>query len=402
MTSIAAATPGMAVAATPVPAWAPEWTLAAVLDFPVGSAAPAAEHLVALDQIRERFPLAQHEFYFEGDHDPIRYRNLSPQASSRLNERLAETRWQLAALHLGVAPVGTVRVTGQAQARIFVRRRAEALAVPAPMAHDVPPAIDGEKEALRARLRGLEEANARLAQIIETRVVPDTVYRGIELELAEVRVEKRTGDRFYESFGRMELGLFRTIYRGQRQHSGVLFAAAGGSNAWSGLQLSLVFDDFGFGSRRWHFSPVLTWYDGTVRAAIGSDEQAETQLFYAADPAVTVGFRLEAAPWGGSSLRVHYLGVGAQVHSTRRPLRSFDLAEARFGQDLRGPFGVEGIVAFDERYDKELSYIGGFGCYGLQKGHDRYSMRIGLVRQLAPADPDHYVNAASFGVTYRH
>jgi hypothetical protein len=383
----------------------PDWSQVAVLDFAQGAAELTPDHRAALDGLLTAYPIAKFEYSFEGDHSSTPYHFLRPQASLRVNERLAETRWEAAANYLGVEPIGSVRATGMTQVRVFTRPRAEAAAAATPVASidaDSIQALHRQIGALGERLRGLEAANDRMAHFIETKVTPDTVFRGIELESAVVSVDKRTSDRFYEASGGVELGLFRTFLRGERQSSGVVFALSNGSAAYSGLQLSLVFDDLAFGNERCSLSPVVTWYDPNLRAAIGSDQRAQTQLFYRADPAVTVGLRATVKPWIGGKLHVGYLGVGAQVHEANRPLHSFDLVDARFTQRLRGPAGVEAVAIYDERFSHEMSYFAGYGSWQMFAGRDQYTLRAGIARQLQPMSTGRYVNAASFGITYTH
>ena len=391
--------------ATVAAALTPEWNQVAVLGFAPGAAELTAEHRAALDGLLGAYPIAKFEYSFEGDHSSTPYHFLRPQASLRVNERLAETRWEAAANYLGVEPMGSVRATGMTQVRVFTRARAAAPTASAPVAAidaDSIQAMQRQIGALGDRLRGLEDANDRLAHFIETKVSPDTVFRGIELEAADISVDKRTSDRFYEAAGGVELGLFRTFLRGERQSSGVVFALSNGSAAYTGFQASLVFDDLAFGNSRCSFSPVVTWYDPRLRTAIGSDQRAQTQLWYHADPAVTLGLRATVKPWTGSKLRVGYLGIGAQVHDANRPVQSFDLVDARFTQRVRGPAGLEAVAVYDERFSHEMSYFAGYGYWQMFAGRDQYTLRAGIARQLQPLSVGRYVNAASFGITYTH
>jgi hypothetical protein len=390
--------------AAPAMAMPPDWQPVATLDFEPGAATLTEAHRAALDALLQRFPLVAHEFAFEGDHDPSPYRPLRRQASSRLNERLAETRWQQAALHLGVTPQGAVVVTGRPQVRVFVRARAAASTNTTVVQFDdaARHTLEQRIADLQNRLATLDQEHARTARIIAAKVIPDTTFRGIELETAAISIDKRTSDRFYEAVGSFELGLFRRFVRGERQHSGVVFSMSNGSAVYSGLNLALAFESFGIGAERWRLSPVLTWSDPRLRAAIGSDSESATQLWYRADPAVTVGFRAQAQPWDGSNLHLSYLGFGARVHADSRPVRSFDSVEMNFSQRVRGAAGVEMQAVYDERFAHELSYFGGFVSYGLRRGQDRYTFRTGLTRQLLPTDQSDYVNAASFGLRYTH
>lgn len=390
--------PALALAASPshlAARAATGWQLVAVLDFAPGSTDLTEAHCAQLEAVRRENSPERHEFFFEGDHDPSPYRGMRPQASLRLNERLAETRWQSVAQFLGVTASGAVRATGTPQARVFTRPRPEpATAGPS----DIVMQLQRQIADLGERLHALDDQNARLGSLVTARVAPDTVFRGIQLESVQLAIDKRTDDRFYEAFAAVELGLLRSVVRGERQRSGLVLAISNGSTTHTGFQAALVFEDFGFGNDRARFSPVVSWHDPSLRASVGSAAGSQSSLWSRSDPSLSLGLRLAARPWEGARLRIAYLGVGSRVHADRRPIRSLDLFEARAQQRLSGPLGVEAVAVFDERFEREMSYFGGFASWDLRLGRDVLGLRAGLVRQLAPYRPYRYVNAVSLGL----
>lgn len=392
------AAPALATASSPLQLAARAaagWQLVAVLDFAPGSTELTDAHRAQLEAVQRLHPPERTDFFFEGDHDPSPYRGMRAQASLRLNERLAETRWQNVVQFLGVTASGAVRATGVPQARVFARARVENEAAGP---SDLVLQLQRQIADLGDRVRALDGENTRLASIVSTKVVPDTIFRGIQLESVQLAVDKRTGDRFYEAFAAVELGLLRSVVRGERQRSGLVLALSNGSATHAGFQAALVFEDFGFGTERARFSPVVSWHDPSLRASVGSSSGSQSSLWSRSDPSVSLGLRLAAVPWDGARLRVAYLGVGSRVHAERRPIRSLDLFEARAHQRVRGPLGVEAVAIFDERFEREMSYWGGFASWDLRVARDVLGLRAGLVRQLAPYKPYRYVNAVSLGI----
>jgi hypothetical protein len=385
--------------------------LVATLDFPVGGAELTAEHRDALDDLARRFPPAAWLYTFEGDHDtrPFRVSALSRAASDRLNERLAETRWQNVAAHLGVPPLGFVRSTGATEVRVYVEPRpagaAERVAEPAAEAlADSIARLRGEIETLRRQLAD----RARIAVAVAPPAPAETVLAVARIEAMHVRTDKWVDRRWWESGAGVELGLLRVQPERPGRPTGATLIVGNGTFAYHPLEVTTRLDVLRLGWSRLGVTPALRWYDWSLRIHYGDDRQARGTFFSGSDPNYLFGLDLDARPWEGAVLRAAWAGMGARVHAASRALASYDHFVLRFGQRLVSGWGVEAQAVFDERFEKSLAYAGAWLAHGWPMRIGEFSARVGFVEQLdalaatapLPQRREDPVSTVSFGVAW--
>ncbi len=365
-----------------LPAAAPaaqERQLVATIDFAVGSATLSDAQRAQLDEIARRYPAQDWNYTFEGDHDPKPFRRLSHNASLRLNERLAETRWQNVAEQLGVPPLGLVNVTSKNEARVYVERRT------APPQQAVPATPPGWQDSLAA-LRRDQAARARQLEALQRQCTPapaETVLAVARLEELDVRLDKWAEKRWWEAQGGLELGLLRVQpERGGHRPSGAALVLGDGTPAYRAFEISLRLDLFRIGPGRFGITPALRWYDWDMEVHYGDDPEAATSFLNNANPVYLLGLDLDAAPWHGGRVQVKYAGVGARVHAVDRELISYDQYDLRFDQRFTRNWWLQIQGVYDERFHKSLCYAGGWIARGWPLRIGVFSLSLGFVEQL--------------------
>jgi hypothetical protein len=385
-------------------AGAEERQLVATLPFEVGAAALTPEHRTRLEEVARLYPPGGWQYLFEGDHDPRPFASVSPQASTRLNERLAESRWQSAAAYLGVPPLGLVRVTGANEARVYVQQRP-----PAPLAMRAAPAAGPNvQDSLAALHRTVNEQAERIEALERERAQapPETPLAVARFEELHVRLDKWAEERWWEFQGGLELGILRVQPErpGSRQ-SGATLAIANGSPAYHPLDISIRLDLFRLGIERAGVTPALRWYDWDVRFHYGDDPEASTSLVNGADPVYLLGLDLDAAPWCGSRWRLRYAGIGARVHAADRELESYDQYDLRIDQRFTPRTWIELQAVYDERFEKSLCDAGGWLAHGWPLGLGMFSLQLGFVEQLdafaaTTSGREEFVGTVSLGLRW--
>lgn len=345
----------------------------ATLEFPVGGAELSAAHRTALDDLLRRYPVDAHLYSFEGDHDPLPFHNLTPNASLRVNERLAETRWQNIAIYLGVRPYGVVRATGTTAVRVYVEERSGA----------------AEADSLEALRRQLDDLRRRIGETpapgaVATTVAPaETVLAIARLEKLYQRSDKWVDRRWWEAQGGIELGILRvTPERTSGRRSGAMMRIANGTPAHQPFEITTRLDLFRLGTERIGITPALRWYDWDVRLHYGEDREAVTSFVNRSDPVYLFGLDLDARPWRGAWLQLEYAGVGARVHAAHRDVESYDHFDLQFDQSLGGHFRLELQGVYDERFEKALAYAGGWLAYAWPMKLGEFVTSLGYVNQL--------------------
>jgi hypothetical protein len=351
----------------------------ATITFAVGQATLTTQQCSQLDSLAGMYPPAIWLYSFEGDHDLLPFGIVSPNASKRLNERLAETRWQAVARCLGVPPLGLVRMTGKNEARIFVQRRATSVTE----LGDVRP--EANFDSLAALRRQLEDQAVAIDVLRHECARPpaDTVLAVARLEVLHVRTDKWLAERWWEMQGDLELGLLRVEPAKQRHRpSGATLVFGNGSPAYHPLEVSVRFDTFRFGTENFGVAPAVRWYDWDIRVHYGQDPEASISFMNDANPVYLLGLDLDATPWRGGAVRLKYAGVGAQVHAADRKLISYDQYDLRFDQRLVAAWWLEFEAVYDERFEKSLCYAGGWLAHGWPLKLGTFSIRLGFVEQL--------------------
>jgi hypothetical protein len=361
-----------------VAASAQEPSQVATISFAVGQATLAKEQCSRLDSLAARYPPATWAYSFEGDHDTLPFGIVSPNGSKRLNERLAETRWQSVAQCLGVPPLGLVRVTGKNETRIFVQRRAAS----APEPREVRSGMGLDSLAVLHRQLGLQ---AMAIDALRRECAPpaaDTVLAVACLEVLHVRTDKWLAERWWEMQGGLELGLLR-VHPASPGHrpSGATLVLGNGSPAYYPLEIGIRLDVFRLGTERFGVAPALRWYDWDIRVHYG-DAEASTSFISDANPVYLLGLDLDAAPWRGAVLHLKYAGAGARVHAADRQLISYDQYDLRLDQQLAVNWWLEFQAVYDERFEKSLCYAGGWLAHGWPLRLGTFSIRLGFVEQL--------------------
>jgi len=360
---------GILVAVLTAAPQAQERTPVATLSFEVGESDLTAEHRTVLDDLLRRYPPDDHVYLFEGDHDDTGYRQLTPQASQRLSERLAETRWQNAAKHLGVPPFGLVRTTGSTEVRIYVEPRSHAL--------------EDSLAALRREMKRLHDQ--RPSEMPPTKrdiAPPDTVLAAVRLEEVHERSDKWVDRTWWEVQGGVELGLFRVTPERPGRHTGATLRIANGTPAYHPFEVTIRLDLFRLGVERFGVTPSLRWFDWDIRAHYGDDRQADISFLNRSDPSYMFGLDLDARPWSGAWMTLMYAGVGARVHAAHREVISYDLYDFRFEQKIVHHVRFEAQAVYDERFKKSLAYAGGWVAYVWPMRLGEFAASLGFVEQL--------------------
>ncbi len=361
-------------------AQAQERQLAATLDFEVGSAELDARHIVILNGIKAQYPPDDYIYSFEGDHDPSPFDIITPGASKRVNERLAESRWQAAALNLDVPAIGLVRYTGKTQARVYVQRRtARGSDGTLGMGQG---AVADSLAALRRGLDDLYRWNTELEAIRKRGAPADTILAVARFEELHERSDKWVDRSWWEGQGGFELGILRVSPERPDRHTGVTLAISNGTPAYHALDISTRLDLFRLGTSRIGITPALRWYDWDVRVHYGTDSRTATSFINNADPVYLIGAELDAVPWNRGLLRVGYAGFGARIHAAHRNVISYDQYNARLDQNLWPHWRLELQGVYDERFDKSLCYYGVWVAHGWRMLLGEFSMRLGFVEQL--------------------
>jgi hypothetical protein len=379
---------------------APERTLAATLDFEVGQADLTADHRATLDEVLRRYPTDQFLYSFEGDHDDQPFRRLTPNASRRVSERLAETRWQNAAQYLGVQPYGMVRNTGRTAVRVYVEPRSQAMA-----------------DSLAALRRELDDVRRRLgtAAVVPAPVAAPRAVAPEETVLAVARIEKLyersdkwVDQRWWEAQAGIELGILRvTPERTSGRPSGAMLRIAGGTPAHMPFEITTRLDLFRLGNDRIGITPALRWYDWYLQFHWGDDRESEVALANSSDPVFLFGLDLDAHPWRRAWLTLEYAGVGARVHASHRPVTSYDHYLFRFEQGLSRHWRVEAEAVYDERFKKSLAYAGGWLAYVWPMKVGEFALSLGFVEQLDALKAttgrreEDFISTVSIGVMWR-
>lgn len=361
---------------------AQERQLVATLHFEVGEAALDDGHRAQLDALRQPYPPADYMYTFEGDHDPSPFEIVTPNASTRINERLAETRWQAAAQYLGVPAWGLVRYTGSTEARVFVQPWSAVRGMGSGGAG--PGALQDSLARLDRELRDLQDRLARSESLAVLKpAVPETVFAVATLERIHERSDKWVDRRWWESQGGFEVGLLRVQPPRPGRPSGATLQCSNGTPAYHALDISTRLDFARLGNDRLSVTPALRWYDWSIRVHYGDDPHTAISFVNLADPIYVLGGDLDAAPWPGGALRLKYVGFGARVHGTTRKLVSFDQFDLRLAQRLWPKWGVEAQAVYDERFEIALSYYGAWLARAWRMRIGEFSMRLGFVEQHA-------------------
>jgi hypothetical protein len=347
--------------------------------FELGEADLTAPHRATLDDLRSRYAPDDYIYLFEGDHDPVGYRQLSPKASQRLSERLAETRWQHAAQYLGVPAYGLVRATGRTEVRIYVEPRSRAM-------EDSLATLRREIEDLRRMLHSRDGEQAPSPpEVRAPRPEPspaDTILAVARLEELHQRSDKWVDRRWWESQGGFELGLLRVTPERAGRRTGATLRVANGTPAHHPLEITTRLDLFRLGVERFGVTPALRWYDWDIRAHYGDDREADVSFLNQSDPSYLIGLDLDARPWPGAWLALEYAGLGSRVHAAHRNLISYDHYDLRIEQKLVPRVRVEAQAVYDERFKKSLAYAGAWLTYVWPLRLGEFAASLGFVQQL--------------------
>lgn len=380
---------------------AQERTPVATLTFAVGEADLTAEHIVILDDLLRKYSPDDYIYLFEGDHDASPFVRMTPNASQRLSERLAETRWQNAAYHLGVPPFGLVHTTDRTDVRIYVERRSRAL-------EDSLAALRRDLDHLRVG-RGTESEVPPGSGVRDV-TPPDTILAVARLEEMHVRSDKWVDRRWWESQIGFELGLLRITPERPGRHTGATLQVANGTPAYHPFEITTRLDLFRLGVERFGVTPALRYYDWDLRVHYGEDREAVITLANRAYPSYMLGLDIDARPWSGAWLGLEYAGVGAQVHAAHRDVISYDHYDLRFEQKIVPRVRVEAQVVYDERFKKSLAYVGAWGAYVWPMKLGEFAISLGYVEQLdanlatavlATQSGEDLISTISLGFTWR-
>lgn len=378
-------------------------TPVATLEFAVGAAGLTPAHRAILDDLVRRYPIAEYLYSFEGDHDDAPFQNLTPNASRRVSERLAESRWQNIAIYLGVPANGVVRATGRTEVRVFVEDRASAAA-----------------DSLAMLRREIDDLRRRLAEVSATQgapapaaaappaAPPDTILSVVRMEKLYERSDKWADRRWWEAQGGIELGLLRpTPDPTHGRPKGAMLRIAGGTPAHQPFEITTRLDLFRLGVARFGITPALRWYDWHVRLHYGDDREAATSFVNKSDPVYLFGLDLDARPWRGAWLQLEYAGMGARVHAAHRDLESYDHFDLQFEQALAGRVRLELQGVYDERFEKSLAYAGGWLAYAWPMKLGEFVTSLGYVHQLDALAAttgrrrEDLISTVSLGLTWR-
>ncbi len=360
---------------------AQERTPVATLTFEVGEADLTADHRAVLDGLLQQYSPDDYIYLFEGDHDASQFVRMTPNASQRLSERLAETRWQNAAYHLGVPPFGLVHTTDRTDVRIYVERRSRAL-------EDSLASLRREVNGLKDRVgtgQGTGQGELPPGSDAQTRrgvAQPDTILSVARLEEMYERSDKWVDRRWWESQGGFELGLLRVTPERPGRRTGATLRVRNGTPAHMPLEITTKLDLFRLGVERFGVTPALRWYDWEIRAHYGEDREAVTTFVNRSYPHYMVGVDIDARPWSGAWLALEYAGVGAQVHAAHRDVISYDHYDLRFEQKIVPRVRVEVQAVYDERFKKSLAYAGAWLAYVWPMKLGEFATSLGFVEQL--------------------
>lgn len=378
--------------------------LVATLKFEVGAADLTAAHRATLDELLGRYPVDFYVYSFEGDHDPMPFDNLTPNASRRVNERLAETRWQNIAIYLSVRPYGLVRPTGNTEVRIFVEERADAAD------SDSLEVLKRQVEDLKRQLGAIQSGMATSGQPAPraTTAPPETVLSIARIEKMYVRPDKWVDDQWWESQGGIELGLLRvTPDRTHGRPSGAMLRIAGGTPAHMPFEITTRFDLFRLGTDRIGITPALRWYDWNIRLHYGDDREAPVSFVNKSDPVYLLGLDLDIHPWSGNWVKLEYAGVGSRVHAAERIVKSYDHFDLQIEQRIAGQWRLELQAIYDERFEKSVPYAGGWIAYAWPMKLGEFITSVGYVNQLDALGAttgtryEDLISTVSFGFTWR-
>jgi len=347
----------------------------ATLSFELGDADLTGQHRAVLDDVLRQYSPDNYIYLFEGDHDVTGYVQLTPQASQRLSERLAETRWQNAAQYLNVPPFGLVRTTGRTEVRIYVEPRSRAL-------EDSLATLRREVESLRRALGDRARAAPAPVPVPVSRPPADTILAVARLEELHERSDKWVDRRWWESQGGFELGLLRVTPERPGRRTGATLRIANGSPAHHPLEITTRLDLFRLGGERFGVTPALRWYDWDIRAHYGDDREADLSFVNRSDPSYLLGLDFDARPWPGGWLAFEYAGMGSRVHAAHRNLISYDHYDLRFEQKLIPRVRVEAQAVYDERFKKSLAYAGAWVAYVWPMRLGEFAASLGFVEQL--------------------
>ena len=353
---------------------AQERTPVATLTFGVGEADLTDEHRAVLDGLRQKYSPDDYIYLFEGDHDATGYIQLTPKASQRLSERLAETRWQNAAHHLGVPPFGLVHATGRTDVRIYVEPRSRAL-------EDSLATLRREMDRLRDEL-GTGQRPDETPPPTRKTAPPDTVLAVAQLEEIYERSDKWVDDTWWEAQGGAELGILRVSPQRPGEYSGAMLRIASGTPAHMPFEITLRLDVIRLGVERFGVTPALRWYDWDIRVHYGDDREADISFVNRSDPAYMLGLDLDARPWSGAWMGLEYAGVGTRVHAAHREVISYDHYDFRFEQRIVPRVRFEAQAVYDERFKKSLAYAGGWFAYVWPMRLGEFAVSLGFVEQL--------------------
>jgi hypothetical protein len=361
-------------------ALAQERQLVATLDFEIGVAELDAGHTALLDGIKAQYPPDDYMYSFEGDHDPNPFDIITPGASKRVNERLAETRWQGAAEYLGVPAIGLVRYTGKTEARVYVQRRP--IQGPGVGQAQGPSGVADSLAALRRGLDDLRRWNEELEAARKRSAAPETILSVARFEELHERSDKWLDRSWWEVAGGVEIGILRVSPERPEKHTGATLAISNGTPAYHALDISTRLDLFRLGVARIGITPALRLYDWDVRVHYGTDAHAPISFINDSDPVYLIGADLDAVPWDGGLIRLAYAGFGARVHAAHRNVISYDQYNLRLDQNLwpRWRFELQGV--YDERFEKSLCYYGGWIAYGWRMRMGEFAIHLGYVEQL--------------------
>lgn len=359
-------------------AWAQERQLVATLQFEIGAAELTAEHRATLDGVKQQYPPSDYLYYFEGDHDPIPFEIVTPKASKRINEQLAQTRWEAAAQYLGVPPLGLVRATGSTEARVYVERRPSVGMDVAPLAR----ALEDSIAKLRNDLEKLRQSMAEGGGPGRSTAEPETIMAVAQLEELHERSDKWIDRRWWEAQGGFELGILRVQPARPGDPSGATLAVSNGTPAYHALDITTRLDFLRLGNERIGVTPSLRWYDWFIRVHYGQDQETNISFVNRSDPVFLLGADLDAKPWDGGLVRLKYAGFGGRVHAARRPATSYDQFDLRFDQNLWPSWRLELQGVYDERFEKSVCYYGAWIAHGWRMLLGEFAVHLGFVEQL--------------------
>jgi hypothetical protein len=393
--TVAAGWPPAAGAATP------ERTAVATLRYEVGQAVLTDSQRAVLDDLLARYPIDRYIYSFEGDHDELPFMSLTPNGSRRVNERLAETRWQNIAHYLGVRPYGIVRSTGRAEVRVYVEERRS-------VASDSLEMLRREIDDLRRRLGQAGAPPSGAPTPARAAAPAETVLAVARLEKLYERSDKWVDRRWWEAQGGIELGILRvTPERASGRRSGAMMRIAGGTPAHQPFEITTRLDLFRLGTERIGITPALRWYDWYVRLHYGDDREALTSFINRSDPVYLFGLDLDAKPWNGAWLQLEYAGIGSRVHAAHRDLESYDHFDLQFEQRLAGRLRLELQAIYDERFEKSVPYLGGWLAYAWPMRLGEFVTSLGYVNQLDALQAttgrrrEDLISTISMGLTWR-